>query len=303
MALKPPNLAANAASASRKEAAAGTRDYVLDTAILIMRPLVKLMIAKGILFVDVTERLKRLFVDVASRDFSDATQKNTDSRISIMTGVHRKDVKRFREEDSGVRETKEGFSPPAQVMSRWGGESRFMRAGKARPLYRRKDVEARNGKAAREATFEDLVESVSKDIPVRALLEEWLRVGLVQVDDDGAIHLDALWAGVQNDEQSFLNLAAVHGHDRLQAAVTNFLTGQHRCPIYSVDARSMSAADVDSLRKLFEERGQKFMNSFNDRATKLREKIDKSEGTVRLGMGLYFYSEDMTEPASMLSIE
>ena len=63
----------------------------------VLRPLVKLMLAQGITYPAVSEVLKELFVEVADRDFRIAGKAQTDSRVSLLSGVHRKDVKRLRE--------------------------------------------------------------------------------------------------------------------------------------------------------------------------------------------------------------
>ena len=63
---------------------------------LLLRPLVKLLVEQGVPFGELAEVLKGVYVDVALRDFPLEGKGPTDSRVTLLTGVHRKDVKRLR---------------------------------------------------------------------------------------------------------------------------------------------------------------------------------------------------------------
>src|SRR3954452_17522049 len=83
-----------------------------------LRPLVKLMLGRGMTFAYASELLKSLFVEVTGRDFRiegkvaerdfriDGTVQ-TDSGVSLVSGVHRKEVNRLR----GVLESGEETVP------------------------------------------------------------------------------------------------------------------------------------------------------------------------------------------------
>ena len=64
----------------------------------LLRPLVRLLIAKGIGLPALMELLKEAYVDVAVAEFPVGEKKQTDSRISLLTGIHRLDVKHLRSE-------------------------------------------------------------------------------------------------------------------------------------------------------------------------------------------------------------
>ena len=54
------------------------------------------LIAQGVTAPALYRLLKRLYVEVAEREFRLDGERPTDSRISLLTGVHRRDVKAFR---------------------------------------------------------------------------------------------------------------------------------------------------------------------------------------------------------------
>ncbi len=69
---------------------------VLSAARRILRPLTRLLLANGVTLPAIQEILKSVLIEVAEEDFPVKGKVTTDSRISVLTGVHRKDVKRLR---------------------------------------------------------------------------------------------------------------------------------------------------------------------------------------------------------------
>ncbi|MHC2570219.1 hypothetical protein ACVMH6_002547 [Rhizobium leguminosarum] len=64
--------------------------------IRVLRPLVKLALASGFNFTAFSTVLRRLYIEVAEKEFALPNKQQTDSRISLLTGIHRKDVNRLR---------------------------------------------------------------------------------------------------------------------------------------------------------------------------------------------------------------
>ena len=64
----------------------------------VLRPLVRLLLAHGITFPALSRLLKSVYVQVAERDFALEGKRVSDSRVSLLTGVHRKDVRTLRGE-------------------------------------------------------------------------------------------------------------------------------------------------------------------------------------------------------------
>jgi hypothetical protein len=72
------------------------RPSLLSALRRLLRPLVKLLTAQGLTYPMLADLLKQIYVDVAVREFALGEAAPTDSRVSLLTGVHRKDVKRLR---------------------------------------------------------------------------------------------------------------------------------------------------------------------------------------------------------------
>lgn len=270
---------------------AGPSPAVVQALRRILRPLVRLMLAQGITFPYLTDLLKGLFVEVADRDFRlDPARPNTDSRISLVSGVHRKDVSRLRQ----LLQTPEALAPSvvplgAQLVAQWLGQARYLQDnGQPRPL-------ARLASEGGEQSFEALVASVNSDIRSRVVLDEWLRQGVVRLDEDDRVHLNthAFVPSEDADEKAFYlghNL-----HDHAAAAVHNVLGGQPAFMERSLHYDALTPASVQQLARMGEQHGMKALLAVNQAAMQAEARdgaaLAAGEPPQRITMGVYFYAE------------
>jgi hypothetical protein len=264
----------------------------------LLRPLVRLMLAQGITYPYLADLLKGLFVEVADKEFRLDARPPTDSRVSLVSGVHRKDVSRLRQ----LLQTPEALAPSvvprgAQLVAHWMGDARYLQEdGAPRPL-------ARLASEGGEQSFEALVSGVNSDIRSRVVLDEWLRLGVVHLDDEGRVCLNtgAFVPTRGADEKAFYlghNL-----HDHAAAAVHNVLGGQPPFMERSVHYNALAPASVDRLAKLSEQVGMKALLAVNKAAmeAEAQDSVARQPGESpqRITMGVYFYSEpaEPNEPA------
>ncbi|WP_323601624.1 DUF6502 family protein [Pseudomonas putida] len=253
----------------------------------VMRPLVRLMLRKGVTYTMFTDLLKEVFVDVAHREFRLNDTAPTDSRISLLTGVHRKDVRRLRNEGDTARATlPDNITLGAQLVNVWTNTPPFCSApGQTRAL-------ARLASVGGDCSFDALVARVSTDIRGRVVLDEWLRLGVVRLDEQDCVHLEA-HAFVP--QKGFDEKAAYFGHnlhDHACAAVHN-LSGEGQ-PFFerSVHYDALSPASVEHLRDVVAKDGMQTLLAFSRLAAEL-ESVDEPgiEQRQRITVGLYFYTE------------
>lgn len=257
----------------------------------VLYPLVRLMLIKGLNYPFLADLLKEVFVEVADCEFRLGNKPQTDSRISLLSGVHRKDVRRLRQAQDGHAEPMpRAVSLGAHLVAAWTGLPQYLdEEGRPRPLPRF----ARKGG---DVSFEGLVESVSKDIRPRAVLDEWLRLGVVHVDDEDQVVLntDAFIPQYGFDEKAFY-----FGHnlrDHAAAAAHNLLAEGIPLMERSVHYDALSLASVETLRVLAEKDGMKALKALNREAAKL-EADDASDPAPknRITFGVYFYTEPMQQ--------
>ncbi len=251
----------------------------------ILRPLVRLLLTHGVTYPLITDIVKATYVDVARREFRLSGKRQTDSRISLLTGVHRKDVKRLIEEGERGAEAPVGVSLGAALVARWLGEPDLTDAqGRPLPLPR---LASDGGRTS----FEALVESVSKDIRSRVILDEWLRVGVVQLDRQDRVVLNPNALAPSRDFGEKLQFLEANVHDHLSAAVHNLSGAQPPMLERSVFYDQLSAGSVEELRQLANELAMHAIQVLNRRAIEL-ERDDQERSRLadqRINFGAYFF--------------
>jgi hypothetical protein len=254
----------------------------------VLTPLVRLLVRHGITYPALSGLLKRIFVTAAEADLGAAGDEATDSRISVMTGVHRKDVKRLRAAGGVPEQVPAMAGIGTQAIGRWCGDARYLDAeGRPRSLPRR----AESG-----PSFDGLVESVSTDIRPRTLLDEWRRLGLIRIDDDGRIHLDT---AAFVPREGFDELAYFFGrnlHDHVASAASNL--SRDRAPYLerAVFYDGLTAESVAAIETLARTAGSDALLAVN-RETRARLDRDKGrpDATRRMSFGVYFFDAEESE--------
>ncbi len=252
----------------------------------VLRPLARLLIAKGVTLPTLTNLLKEAYVDVAETDFPVKGKRQTDSRINLLTGVHRKDVKRLRQERHTEKPVPQAVGLGAQIVSRWVSDSATTDSdGRPIPL-------PRQGKTPNEPSFDGLVEGISTDVRPRAVLDEWLRLGVATVDDDDRVVLNrqAFIPEKGFDEKAFYFGRNIHDH--LAATAGNLVGDGNPRLERSVHYGGLSESSVRDLAEQAEKVGMDALLTLNKMA---RERVEADKGqdgaNQRFNFGLYFFDE------------
>lgn len=246
-------------------------------------PWVRLCVAHGIQYGALSELLKGVFVEVADKDFALEPHRQTDSRVHVLTGVHRKDVRRLRSATEQVGVVPASISLGVALVTRWTSTPPYTAGGQVRALARLKS-------AGGDLSFEALVASISKDVRPRALLDEWLRLGLVTLTPDDYVCLNQ---EAFVPRQGLDELAYFLGHnlyDHAAAAVDNVLTTQAPRFERAVRYEGLSPESIAELKRLAAEYGMSALKAVNERAAALEER-DRGQGTAteRFTFGAYIY--------------
>lgn len=140
----------------------------------LLRPLVRILLDRGIAFDRFAELAREVYVDVAEREFRLPGRKQTVSRVSVLTGLTRKEVVRVQGRASVADdEATASYNRAARVVTGWVHEHPMEgTASGAAPL----PIEG-------AGSFAELVRRYSGDMPVRAVLDELMRVDAVRVKD------------------------------------------------------------------------------------------------------------------------
>jgi hypothetical protein len=258
----------------------------------ILRPLVRLLLAHGVSFQTFSELARTAYVKVADEEFRLPAKSQTDSRISLLTGIQRREVNRLRNNPDAEVSLPEQASRSALLLAIWSGHPEYQdEHGSPAALPRLSGGQGRS--------FEAMVRSVSKDIRPRVVLDEWLRQGVVTLGEDDMVHLraDAFVQPRELDEKVYyfgLNI-----HDHLAATVHN-LAGLEppfleRCVFYD----KLGADSVKELGDYSRVVGMRALQAINKRAAELQQRDRGQQGAVyRINFGVYNFSEVETHDDS-----
>ncbi len=262
-------------------------DTIIAALQRILRPLVRLLIHRSIPFPFAANLLRRVYVRVAVEEFPVVGRPQTDSRITLLTGVHRKDVKRLRGERQPDLRAPRVASLSSQLIARWTTLPEYLdEQGAPRPLPRLPT-------AGGGHSFESLVRSLNTDIRPRVVLDEWVRLGIARLDEQEGVHLNvqAFVPPHGSDEMTYYfgrNL-----HDHVAAAAYNMLGQADPFLERSVHYNNLSAAAVAELTDLAKLRSMQVLQEINARALQFQQRDSGTPGASRrINFGVYLFSED-----------
>jgi hypothetical protein len=263
---------------------------LMDAIGAVLGPLARLAVARGVRFSDLEERMKQAFVQAARDAHPGGLPHRQVSRISITTGINRREVTRL---------VKTANEPTAQQLSlamrayfRWSTDPDFQDAdGQALALKRQGE----------SGSFEAMASRVTRDVHPRSLLEDMVRLKIAVWDAEADIVTLSNDAFVPNDDVAhLLEFLGANVGDHLRAAVENVSGVQPRHFEQSIRGTGMATASMHSMRPLLEQQWKAMTRKL---VPELQRRIDadgqagpEPAGEVRIG--LYMYSHTPTQTAS-----
>lgn len=139
---------------------------------MMLKPVVKLLISQGVSHGDFSEAAKDVYVDVAIRDF-DKSNKVNQSRIAILTGLTRKEVKNVIDRATKAAPQTKNYSRPSRVLAGWHSDPKYI-GPYGVPLELPYETATED-----TPSFTSLVRTYSGDMAPRQMLTELIRIGAV----------------------------------------------------------------------------------------------------------------------------
>lgn len=250
----------------------------------LLKPIAKIMIAYNVTLNAAMDALKRALYDAATSD----NGKITDSRVSLLTGLHRKDVRRLRENPSehGKRSL---INSGSLVVGIWLANAKFQnKNGMPAPLPRLGNDNVLG--------FNDLVRFSKVDIPVSTLIKTMIEESIIKHDEttDQLTLITGAFLATSDDNlrlDAFEKNLVAH----LDAASWNLLKDKtdiaHFERALHVNKLSMSsAATLESEAKILT---QNVLETLNKKALELQEQdADDKNNNQRFSVGAYILSDD-----------
>lgn len=245
---------------------------------MLLKPFVKLCVGHSIGLREVTEVLKITFVEVAEKELQKSKEKINSSKISALTGVHRKDVTSIFSSKHSLAKA-EG-SILTKVIGQWQHDKSFCSSkGKARILTCEGD----------KSEFAKLVRSVTSDLNPYTVLNELKRIEAVK-ESEGLVRLaQRIYSPKQDIKEGFRLLAS--DTSDLVGAVTENIFLKQEIPNHHLKTSydNIPTSALPQIREwlfkegsAFHEKTRNFLSKF-DRDTSSYSKREADRSRVAFG--------------------
>jgi hypothetical protein len=260
---------------------------VLAAVTTLLPPLVRILLRHGISCDALCAAARHAYVCVAAEEFTLPGRKQTTSRVSILTGLPRKEVRRIMTTtDMQHQEATDRYNRAARVIAGWVRDKEFHNKG-GNPLAL--PIEGKKG------SFGVLVHRYSGDLPVRAMLDELLRVGAVRKTKDGRIRLQARSYVPQESATDKLQILGADTADLIATIAHNLDT--QAIPRYQrkVMYDNVPEEAVQEFQRLSAHQAQALIESLDGWLSQRDRDVNpavRGTGRKRVGVGIYYFEDE-----------
>ena len=255
-------------------------ELVMQASLALLQPLIRFLVEEGVTYPSFAKALKDNFVDAATDVLEERGSKITDSALSVLSGVHRKDL-RSRNDQTDKPESKP-LSVISEIFTRWAVAPEYKTAdGQVMALPKSGDV----------PNFETLVAQITRDIHPRSVLDSMLQLGVVVMQGD-LIALSPAGFVPNASQKELLSLFADNLRDHIHSGTTNLSQESPKFLEHSVFADELTNESARSLHKTAVALWRDAFNQFAQQAGSLSDADkDKADADHRIRFGVYFFAE------------
>jgi hypothetical protein len=250
----------------------------------ILMPLIRTLIRNGMSYGEFDQVARKAFVDVAFRDFATPKKKQTVSNVAILTGLNRKEVKRFHEldDDHAAGKTQQ-YNRVVRVLGGWINDPRYLRT----------DGNPRDLESEGSDSFAELVKNYSGDMPVAAMQKVLVSSGNIKFAEDGKIRLLS-HAYLPSDDP--VEKIVILGADTSQLVDTidfNLSAAEEDLRFQRKASNpQISPAAIPEIKQFLRRKGQAFLEEVD---LYLSQHEADDDDSIELSVGVYYHETDDPE--------
>jgi len=257
-------------------------EQVLEASAATLLPLVRYLLLEGVNYPLFIRALKPVFVQAAQLELEQRGVKINDSSVSLLSGLHRKDIRELNHAD-GASVSHSG--PVASlVFAKWVSDPAYVQKnGKPRRLLLRGPV----------SSFESLALSITQDVHPGSVLKSMEAQGMVRCEGEGGAERVVLLKDSfipRDDLNEMLALFAANLQDHLAAAASNLRGGSPPFLEQAVFGSELSEDSIAKLAGLSRRLWEKHSLEIIKQASRLCEQDEGCARPQRFRLGNYFYS-------------
>ena len=261
---------------------------ILGAFLLALRPIARIFLRFGMGFREFSGIAKTAFVDVATNEYGLRGRPTNISRVAVMTGLTRKEVRRVRETiENGDQTVVVKSTPLSELLHRWHADNEYLDSA-GRPV-----VLPFSGEGV---SFSSLARKYGGDIPPGAMRTELKRVGAVIEDQDG--YLQAVSRVVHpKGEHEKLVTAVVHAIYPLVSTIAHNVNPNRDDDTwaqFNTYSQSIRKIDVPRLRRISLDRLTALAESIDDlyiAYETMHENDGSDDDNNIVAVGVYYFEE------------
>jgi hypothetical protein len=247
-----------------------------------LRPIASMLLRCGMTWKEFSDLSKSVFVEAATAEFGIKGRPTNVSRVSILTGISRKEVKRQRdllESNEPLVERK--TTGATNVLSAWFQDHVFRDANSVPMLLEEHGA---------GASFETLCGRYGGGIAPSTMLKELLNTGAVERQQDGRLKvLSRYYQPAVHDDENLL-FAIDRIYDVVETMNNNVFPGDKSQPRFGgyADHVEFPVSAIPRFRKFLDERGQTFLEEVDDwLAQHAGGDNQQADDVARVGVALF----------------
>ena len=261
---------------------------ILKALLLFLKPIARSMLAVGIGYREFSEITKAAFVSVATSDFGLRGRPTNISRVAVMTGLTRKEVRRIRDKfDAGEETLLLRSTPMAEILHRWHTDKTYLDSD-SYPRVLAFDEG--------ENSFSSLVRKYGGDIPPGAMRTELKRTGAIEELPDGSLRPVKRSVARPRVEERLADGLALVMYPAALALVRNTRSDVDSTWIHRTTAtKYIRKEDQPRLMRICNERADEFSEAVDDLfgAYENLYKEDARDGSKQVvGVGVFYFEDD-----------
>lgn len=245
----------------------------------LLKPVLRLCLRHAIKLQEILEEVKLSLLELAQQEMVKLGEQINVSRLSLMTGVHRKDVIRILDQPQNIKQEENLLS---RIIGMWKNSAEF------RSISGRPKTLSTKGK---NSEFAHLVRSVSRELNPYSVLFELERSAMVE-RSPGGIKLKAQVYVPKGDYQQSLQLLARDSEDLAEAVLENISENETVKNLHiKTEYDNISPMHLSEIKHwllkegdAFHERASRYLASFDKDITPGRS---KEEGRARISLGSF----------------
>ena len=262
---------------------------ILNSVLHLLKPAVRLMLRHGVAYPAFAAALKQVFLEAAQDEIKARGMAQTDSAVSLLSGLHRRDVRNLTRAEKPAPAPQAFAGLASQVVARWLSQDLYLDENQAPIAIAR---------AGPTPSFDALVSAVTQDVRPRSVLDELVRLGLAS-EVDGQVTLLAQGFVPQAGLPELAALMQDNLFDHLAAACENLDSTASGTTADDFLEQSVFVDEItaDSAHRLHKVSAQAWKLAFQAVMRDAQRSFDHDtvhatadERNHRARFGVYFYS-------------